>query len=247
MRRARQDRTATLVAVATTALLAAGAIGAAAAHAAVPARTVVEVDAAVPGGADATGGAVRQLVVEEAIRQAVREVADSYADPGAPAQLEKQLGGGPRDYVLGYRILETMGERPARILRGPATEYAARIEVTVDTRRVAAALEAAGLRSGGRDTGVAPAGEFLLEPPLLWPAWTRLQGALLAAGAERVVPDRIAADGMTVRIVGPADPVRLLEQVQRNPPTGLIVESVRGRAPIRVRARFEPPEAADTR
>ena len=239
MRRAKQNRVLAL-AIGASAVLAAT-WGADEARAAVPARTVVEVDAAVPAGADAkAGGAARQQVVEEGIRQAVREVAATYADPGAPSQIEKQLGGKPRDYILGYRMLKSMGERPARILRGrggPQTEYAARIEVSVDTRRVAAALVAAGFRSPETRTGVAPAGQFLLEAPLRWPAWSRLQKALLAAGAERVVPDRITAEGMTVRIVGPSNPVRLLESVQRNPPNGLIVESVRGNAPVRVRVR----------
>ena len=242
MRRAKQNRAAVLASV-SAALLVGATWSSAPALAAVPARTVVEVDAAVPAGADAkSGGAVRQQVVEEGIRQAVREVANTYADPGAPSRLETQLGGTSRDYVLGYRILETMGERPARILRGrggPKTEYAARIEVSVDTRRVAAALTAAGLRTPETHSGVAPAGQFLLEPPLRWPAWTRLQKALLAAGAERVVPDRITAEGMTVHIVGPSDPGRLLESVQRNPPSGLVLESVRGTAPVRVRARVD--------
>lgn len=225
-------------------LLACVAIGGAlGASAAVPAMTRVEVDAAVPSGSDARAGAsVRQQVIEEGIRQAVRDVAASYAGPGAPPQLERALGGKPRDYVLGYRILESIGDRPARTLRGrggPKIEHAARLEVSVDTRRVTSALAAAGLWSPESTGGVLPSSHFLLEAPLRWEAWTRLQAALLSAGADRVVPDRITAEGMEVRVIGSRDPRRLLESIQRSRPDGLVLEGLFGTNPLRVRARLQ--------
>ena len=118
--------------------------------ASVPAATRVEVEAAVPAGEDALPGPpARQQVVTRGIQQAVREVIAAYASVPLEDDPLGIVGGRARDFVLRFRVLERIGERPTLTLLEaeppPALEYAVRIEVHVDTPRLTSALAAAGL------------------------------------------------------------------------------------------------------
>ena len=230
-----------------------------AAAASVPVETRIELVVAVPAGKDALpGAALRQQVVDRGIEDAVREVALRYLT--APPEEEPRreslaeldplaaLGGRARDFVLRYRVLERIGERPAVLLleqaQPPALEYAARVEVHVDTPRLTDALAALGLWE--REPLRAASGVYLIEPPLHWPAWTQLRGALLAAGAGRVVPEDISADGMMIRVDGErGDPASIVARVSADPPQGLEVEGPEPGDPPRLRIRQVPPEERD--
>jgi hypothetical protein len=186
-------------------------------------------------------------VVAKGLDEAVREVAARYLSEPAEPDLLKRIGARARDFVLRYRVIERIGERDSVILRSkrpaPAREYAARIRVDVDTRRLTNALAAAGLWQP--DSTDAGSGAYWIEGPLEWSAWVAFRRALLMAGAASVVPREISDEGMLVAVDGGrGNPGSILSRVASSPPEGLEVRIVeRGEAP-RVRIREIEPEAA---
>ena len=219
--------------------------------ASVPAATRVEVVAAVPAGDEALPGPPpRQQVVVRGIEEAVRDVVLAYLSVPLDDEADplETIGGRPRDFVLRYRVLERIGERPTLSLidepEPPALEYAARIEVHVDTPRLTAALAAAGLWLPAEvETG---SGTYWIEAPLHWSAWAAFRQALLAAGADRVVPEEVSAEGMLVRVDGGrGDPASIVARVSAEPPEGLEVEGPELGEPPRLRIRKIAPETGD--
>ncbi len=224
-----------------------GMASAAAWAASVPSSTAVEVEAAVAAGADALPGApARERVVARALEMAVAEVAGRYLTD--PSELEPlaRIGGTPRDFVLRYRVMERIGERDTLILLDqappPAREYAARIQVHVDTPRLTNALAAVGLWQ--QDVADGGTRSYWIEAPLQWSSWVRFRRALLMAGAERVVPSEISDAGMQISVDGGRGaPASILARVVADPPEGMEVELlVRGDAP-RVRLHLLEPES----
>lgn len=195
------------------------------AAASVPVSTRVVVEAAVPAGdAAAAGAQLRQQALQAGIEDAVREVTRRYAVPveGEEDPLAA-LAAPARDFVLRYRVVEQIGERPAG--EGPpgGLEYAARVEVDVDTPRLTRALARTG-RAAIRTEDAAASTLYRIAAPLRWREWVRFERALRAAGATRAVPHEVDAEGMVIRVETVGDPDIVLRRVRDAPPEGLVVE-----------------------
>jgi nitroreductase len=156
----------------------------------------LEVVGVVPAGADARPGApARQAALDAALTQAVERVArellsnDTAADPDL--DLRRVLGGKPREFTVGYKVLEDRGERRALLLADPeiSTEYVLLVEVFVDVTRIESALDAAGLLLAAPVGGTGQELWLVVERLPSYRAYQTLRRHLMEqAGATSVIP-----------------------------------------------------------
>ena len=87
-----------------------------------------------------------------------RELLSDEAAADPDLDLGQLLGGKPREFTVGYKVLEDRGERRALLLADPeiSTEYVLLVEVFVDVTRIESALDAAGLLLRGARGGRRP-------------------------------------------------------------------------------------------
>jgi hypothetical protein len=218
----------------TRAVLALAAL--AASVAAAPARgdvRRVEVVAAAPVGSDAEPR--RQDLLEQALRDAVGEVALAALAPEARAGVADRAAGaallpeGPAAYVQRYRVLDEEGGPPqAEISGADPGASGLRVEVHVDAGRVAGALRERGLAVLGAEPGHAvQAFRLDLQGLASWQAYAGLRRHLLeSAGALEVVPERFQAGRAVVRVRAPGGPDALAARLAAAPPSGLVVEAI---------------------
>ena len=194
----------------------------------------MEVVGVVPAGADAPAGvAVRQAALGAALAQAVDRVARELLPPDAAADpdldLGQVLGGKPRDFTVGYKVLEDRGERRALLLADPeiSTEYVLLAEVFVDVARIESALDAAGLLLREPVQGVSQELRIVAEGVLSYRAYEGLRRHLLErGGATSVIPAVFDAGRVELRVKARLAPPELMQRLVAPPPEGLRVEPV---------------------
>jgi hypothetical protein len=193
----------------------------------------LEVVGVVPAGADAQPGvSARQAALSAALAQGVERVARELlsADAATDLDLGGSLGAKPRDFTVGYKVLEDRGERRALLLADPeiSTEYVLLVEVFVDVARVRSALVAAGLLVAAPAKGAGREIRVVVEPGISYPAYAALRRHLLDwGGTTSVIPVLFAgAERIDLLVVAKASPSDLMERLVRSPPTGLRVEPV---------------------
>jgi hypothetical protein len=214
----------------------------------------LEVVGVVPGGADARSGvSVRQAALGAALAQAVDRVARERLSPDAAADpdldLGRLLGGKPRDFTVGYKVLEDRGERRALLLTDPeiSTEYVLLAEVFVDVTRVESALDAAGLPLREPLQGSGQELRIVVEEGLSYRAYQGLRKHLLErGGATSVLPAAFDGGRVELRVEARLAPPELMERLVAPPPEGLRVEpvSVDDRS-LRIRVTELPPAVGD--
>lgn len=193
----------------------------------------LEVVGVVPAGADAQPGVpIRQAALAAALAEGVARVARERLSPEAAApdlDLGKVLGGNPREFTVGYRVLEDRGERRALLVVDPevATEYVLRVEVDVDVSRIESALEAAGLTIARPAEGSSQEVRVVVEDLPSYRAYAALRSHLIeAGGASSVIPDTFDRGRVELRVAGPLAPYELIDRLARPSPEGLRVEPV---------------------
>jgi hypothetical protein len=202
--------------------------------------------------------ALRQRAVANGIENAVlahaRELArlDVRDDEDA---LRAALGPKLAELALGHGVLADLGAREAKPKLRPGDppprprkptdpipmEHAWRIEALVDSPRVRAALETAGLALVSAADSATQA-ELLLEAPYDAAMLAALRARLTALGARSVVPRRYEAAGVTLIVRGLPDD-RLRRRLAAEPPPGYRAEVLppeREFAPTRVRLTAAP-------
>jgi hypothetical protein len=191
----------------------------------------LEVVGAVPAGADAQPGVpIAEAALGAALAQGVERVArdllsdEVAADPGL--DLDKVLGGNPRDFAVSYQVLEDRGERRALLLVDPEveTEYELLVEVFVDVSRVESALRAAGL---GLKAAEGPGREhhLVVEKLPSYRAYLALRRHLMErVGATSVTPAIFESGRAELRVEAAVEPSQLMERLVATPPEGLRVE-----------------------
>ncbi len=194
----------------------------------------VEVVGVAPAGADAQSGVpVRQRALRAALALAVEGVAmgllsdESAAEPAL--DLGRVLGGSPREFTVGYKVLEDRGERRPLLLVDPkvSSEYVLLVEVFVDVTRVERALEAADLRV--RRPVEAPSSELrvVVEAIPSYQAYAALCRYLTdQAGVSAVTPAIFEAGRVELRVEGRLTPQELVDRLVNPQPDGLRVEPV---------------------
>lgn len=192
----------------------------------------VEVLGVAPAGSEA-GVPVRQRALGDALVRGVEEVArELLAKPAAAdpdLDLARALGREPREFTVGYKVLEDRGERRALLLVDPqvASEYVLLVEVFVDVARVERALQAAGLEV--RKPAIAPSAELRLIVEVLpsYPAYEALRRHLMAqVGVSAVTPVVFESGRVELRVDGRLTAPELLDRLVSPPPEGLRVEPV---------------------
>jgi hypothetical protein len=195
----------------------------------------LEVVGVVPAGADAQPGVpARQAALAAALAQGVERVARSLLPEEAAADpdfdLGGLLGGKPRDFTVGYKVLEDRGERRALLLADPeiSTEYVLLVEVFVDVARVENALDAAGLRLAAPLPGAQREVRLVVETGVSYAAYQALRRHLLErGGAISVVPLLFeGSERIDLLVVAAGSPSDLMDRLVRSPPEGLSVEPV---------------------
>jgi hypothetical protein len=194
----------------------------------------LEVVGVVPAGADAQPGVpVRQAALEAALAEGVARVARQRLSPEAAADPEldlgKLLGGNPREFTVGYRVLEDRGERRALLVVDPevATEYVLRVEVDVDVSRIEAALDAAGLPIARPAEGPSRELRVVVEDLPSYRAYAALRRHLMqAGGASSVIPETFELGRVELRVAGRLAPSELIDRLVTPSPEGLRVEPV---------------------
>ena len=192
----------------------------------------LEVVGVVPAGADARRGAPpRQAALGAALAQGVERVArgllseEAAADPSL--DLGRLLGGKPREFTVGYKVLEDRGERRALLLADPeiSTEYVLLVEVFVDVTRIESALEAVGLlhpapvKGAGREIWV------VVEDLPSYRAYLALRKHLIEqGGATSVVPAVFESGRVELRVEAWLEPPELMDRLVAPPPEGLRVD-----------------------
>jgi hypothetical protein len=194
----------------------------------------LEVLGVVPAGADAQPGVpVRQAALGAALTQGVERVArellsdDAAADPDL--DLGQVLGGNPREFTLGYRVLEDRGERRALLLVDPevSTEYVLLLEVFVDVSRLESTLEAAGLLLEEPAEGARRELRVVVEALPSYRAYLALRKHLReVAGANSVIPALFESGRVELRVDAELAPAELMDRLVMPPPEGLRVEPV---------------------
>ena len=195
----------------------------------------LEVVGVVPAGADARSGVpVRQAALDAALAQAVQRVArellshDAAEDPDL--DLGQVLGGKPRDFTVGYKVLEDRGERRALLLADPeiSTEYVLLAEVFVDVTRIESALDAAGLLLASPAAGAGRELRVVVEDLPSYRAYLGLRRHLMErGGATSVIPHLFdGSERVDLLVVTKASPSDLIEGLVRSPPEGFRVEPV---------------------
>jgi len=191
----------------------------------------LEVVGVVPAGADARPGVPAQeaalgAALAEGVERVARELLSEEAAADPDLDLGRVLGGKPREFTVGYKVLEDRGERRALLLPDPeiSTEYVLLVEVFVDVARVESALDAAGLllraplEGRGRELRVA------VETPS-YRAYQALRKHLIEQrGVTSVTP--VLFEGsrrVDLRVVAEASASDLLDRLVRSPPEGLRV------------------------
>jgi hypothetical protein len=195
----------------------------------------LEVVGVVPAGADAQPGVpIRQAALGVALAQGVGRVAQELLSDEAAADpdldLGKVLGGRPREFTVGYRVLEDRGERRALLLTDPeiSTEYVLLVEVDVDVSRVRSALDAAGLlrpKPAGANSWEL---RVVVEDLPSYRAYQALRRHLIeVVGASSVTPVLFEGSArVDLLVVAKLAPPELLDRLLRPPPAGLRVEPV---------------------
>jgi hypothetical protein len=194
----------------------------------------LEVVGVVPAGPDAPPGVpIRQAALEAALAEAVMRVASERLSPESVAapdlDLAKVLGGNPREFTVGYRVLEDRGERRALLVADPevATEYALQVEVDVDVSRVESALAAAGLPIAEPVEGSSHEVRVVVEHLPSYRAYAALRSHLMeAGGASSVIPERFEQGKVELRVAGRLAPDELIDRLVAPAPEGLRVEPV---------------------
>jgi hypothetical protein len=141
--------------------------------------------------------------------------------------IREALGREMVSYTKSYRIVEDQGERPALFTDEPdvATEYVVLLEVQVETDRVRARLEEAGLL---RPQVVSELTGIRIE--ILGLTHYRGYQALLdvlrsdAVSAEDVLPRHFSPGRVVVQVEGEWEPDQLLERLQAASPENLSIE-----------------------
>jgi hypothetical protein len=193
----------------------------------------IEVMGRVPAGDDAPRGVpLRRAAVDNALAHAVATVARDLAEgflvlgPEGDEAWKTVVDGDPARFALRYRVLEDLGERPAaEATRSGATEYVVRVEVQVDTKRLARRLGELGYPVGG--ISETPGLPFLMEVRGVpsWSAYTALRQHLLErAGARSALPESFEAGRVVLRVEAPGGASGLLERLLADTPPGLRVE-----------------------
>lgn len=194
----------------------------------------LEVVGVVPAGADARSGVpVRQAALDAALAQAVQRVArellshDAAEDPDL--DLGQVLGGKPRDFTVGYKVLEDRGERRALLLADPeiSTEYVLLAEVFVDVTRIESALDAAGLLLASPAAGAGRELRVVVEDLPSYRAYLGLRRHLMErGGATSVIPAVFESGRVELRVESRLVPPELMERLVAPPPEGFRVEPV---------------------
>ncbi|HEU4429172.1 MAG TPA: hypothetical protein VFT98_10495 [Myxococcota bacterium] len=202
--------------------------------------------------------ALRQSAVADGIENAVlahaRELArlDVRDDEDA---LRAALGPKLAELALGHGVLADLGPREAKPKQRPGDppprprkagdpipmEHAWRVEALVDSPRVRAALEAAGLALVSAADSAAHA-ELVLEAPYDAAMLAALRAKLTALGARSVVPRRYEAAGVTLSVRGLPDD-RLRRRLAAEPPAGYTADVLPREGdfgPTRVRLSASP-------
>jgi hypothetical protein len=194
----------------------------------------VEVVGVAPAGAGAQSGVpVRQRALGAALAQGVEGVArellseEAAADPAL--DLGRVLAGNPREFTVGYKVLEDRGERRPLLLVDPdvSSEYVLLVEVFVDVARVEAALEAAGLRVRRPVKAPNSALRVTVEALPSYQAYAALRRHLMGLNeVSAVTPESFEAGRVELRVEGRLTPPELVDRLLNPPPDGLRVESV---------------------
>jgi hypothetical protein len=152
---------------------------------------------------------------------------EAAADPDL--DLGKVLGGNPREFTVGYRVLEDRGERRALLVVDPevATEYVLRVEVDVDVSRIESALDAAGLALAGPAEGPSRELRVVVEDLPSYRAYAALRRHLMQeGGASSVIPEIFELGRVELRVAGRLTPSELIDRLVTPSPEGLRVEPV---------------------
>jgi len=192
----------------------------------------LEVVGVVPAGADAPPGPPpRQAALGAALAQGVERVArgllsdDDAANPDL--DLGQLLGGKPREFTVGYKVLEDRGERRALLLADPeiSTEYVLLVEVFVDVTRIESALDAAGLLLSAPVKGAGREIRVVVESLPSYGAYLALRKHLIErGGATSVVPAVFESGRVELRVDARLEPPELMDRLVAPPPEGLRVE-----------------------
>lgn|GEM_PF-1207950 len=215
----------------------------------------IEAVGAVPATAAAQGG-LRQAALRAALADAALRAASSLveAETGTPPgeDLAGVLGEKPEEYAVSFRLVEDRGEQPAMLTSEDpsAREYVVVAEVQVDLGRVRARLREAGRLAGAAAPPAAAQRVRLELLDLPGPAaYTAIRDALLAAGANPVIPLELAPGRALLELAGLPAAVAV-ERLRAAPlPEGLRVEPLPSEgegAPRRVRVVRGPPPDAET-
>ena len=195
----------------------------------------LEVVGVVPAGPDAPSGVpIRQAALQAALAEGVMRAARERLAPEAAAapdlDLGKVLGGNPREFTVGYRVLEDRGERRALLVADPevATEYVLQVEVDVDVSRIESALVAAGLPIARPAEGsTSQEVRVVVENLPSYRAYAALRRHLMeAGGASSVIPERFEQGKIELRVAGRLAPQELADRLVASSPEGLRVEPV---------------------
>jgi hypothetical protein len=159
------------------------------------------------------------------------------------------------DYALGHGVLADLGAREAKPRVKPGDppprqrpsdpvpmEHAWRVEALVDSARVLAALDAAGLAlASSKDSGTTTA--VVLEAPYDAPGLAALRQQLATLGAISVVPRRYEAAEVVLAVRGLAPDV-VVRRLAALPPAGYRAEVAASEIDLsEVRVRLAPDAA----
>ncbi|MDJ0788113.1 MAG: hypothetical protein QNK05_14995 [Myxococcota bacterium] len=158
--------------------------------------------------------------VDEALAQAVREVARALVEPEAlplasdAKEWRAVLGAPPRAFAVGVR------ELPAT--DAPRGIQLTRIAVDVDADQVARALEARGIPVIAREE--LPEEVFRIRVDATdWATLARLEEALSVEWAARSVPERMIPGRAWLRVSAPGGPEALLDRMLAAPTEDLVI------------------------
>jgi hypothetical protein len=158
-----------------------------------------------------------------------RELLSEEAAADPDLDLGRVLGGKPREFTVGYKVLEDRGERRALLLADPeiSTEYVLLAEVFVDVTRVEKALDAAGLllavpvEAAGREIRV------VVEDLPSYRAYLALRRHLMGRGeATSVIPAVFDSGRVELRVKTRMEPPELMDRLVTPPQDGLRIVPV---------------------
>ena len=152
---------------------------------------------------------------------------DAAADPDL--DLRRLLGGKPREFTVGYKVLEDRGERRALLLADPeiSTEYVLLVEVFVDVTRIESSLDAAGLLDPAPVQGAGREIWVVVEDLPSYRAYLALRRHLMEQrGVTSVTPAIFESGRVELRVDAQLAPPELTERLLTPPPKGLRVEPV---------------------